>query len=73
MGGTVDGTKAVIGEQTADFEETENRNGIAYVPAESFSKLGKTAEISDGIAVISDKPSFSAYTRLAEFFNTLMR
>lgn len=73
LGGTVDGTKAVIGEQRADFAETENRDGIVYVSAEGFSQLGKTVETANGITVISDKPSFSAYTRLAEFLDTLMR
>lgn len=73
LDGTVDGTKAVIGEQTADFAETVNRSGIAYVPAESFSQLGKMVETVNGTAVISDKPSFSAYTKLAEFLDTLMR
>ena len=73
LGGTVDADRATLGDQTADFTETVNSGGIIYVSAESLSKLGKTVEVANGIVVISDKPSFSAYTRLAEFLNTLMR
>ena len=74
LGGSVEGTNVIFGENKFEAKDTINNNGIAYINLDEIKSFGKNVIIDDtGIILMGDEIILDKQEKLFKFLDILMR